>query len=119
LLEAEAKRPELKKHAQQRARDETRLVRLERIAEELNAWLFAIASRLALLYVTVLVAKYLPALPVPPAATAADIPSPPVCLTFQRSNQGYLRVRRWEPVILIWVNTCTGSARDECHNGLA
>jgi hypothetical protein len=38
-----------------------------------------------------------------------------VCLTFQRSNQGYLRVRRRAPVILIWVNTGTDSARHECH----
>jgi hypothetical protein len=74
---------------------------------------------LAVLYVTVLVAKSLPVLPVPPAATAADIPSPPVCLTFQHSNQGYLRVRRLAPVIFIWVNTGTGSPRHECHNGLA
>jgi hypothetical protein len=54
----------------------THLIRLERIVEELNAWLLAIAIGLAVLYVAVLMAKCLPVLPVPPAATAADIPRP-------------------------------------------
>ena len=36
------------------------LARLERIAEELNAWLLSIAFGLAVLYVTVLVAKCMP-----------------------------------------------------------
>jgi hypothetical protein len=51
----------------------THLIRLERIVEELNAWLLVIAFGLAVLYVTVLMAKCLPVLP---AATAADIPRP-------------------------------------------
>jgi hypothetical protein len=52
----------------------------------------------------------------PPLPT---FPGPPVCLTFQDSNQGCFRVRRRAPVILIWVNTGTGSvtmgSRDSEH----
>jgi len=44
-----------------------RLVRLDRIAGELNAWL---------LDLTVLIAKCLPPLPRPPAAISADGPAP-------------------------------------------
>jgi hypothetical protein len=44
------------------------LVRLDRIAGELNAWLLAIAIGLGMLDLTVLVAKCLPPLPRPPAA---------------------------------------------------
>jgi len=39
------------------------LIRLERVAGELNAWLFAIAIGLAVLDFTVLVAKCMPPLP--------------------------------------------------------
>ena len=49
------------------------LIRLERVAGELNAWLFAIAIRLAVLDFTVLVAKCMPPpLPTVPIATGAD-----------------------------------------------
>ena len=55
------------------------LVRLDRIAGELNAWLLAIAIGLGMLDMTVLVAKCLPPLPRPPAAAAsADGPVPAV-----------------------------------------
>jgi hypothetical protein len=47
------------------------LVRLDRIAGELNAWLLAIAIGLGMLDLTVLVAKCLPR---PSAATSADGP---------------------------------------------
>jgi hypothetical protein len=53
-----------------------RLVRLDRIAHEMNAWLLAIAIGLGMLDLTVLVAKCLPMLPPTPAA-ATDTPSPP------------------------------------------
>jgi hypothetical protein len=53
-----------------------RLVRLDRIAHEMNAWLLAIAIGLGMLDLTVLVAKCLPMLPPTPAA-ATDAPSPP------------------------------------------
>jgi hypothetical protein len=45
------------------------LIRLERVAGELNAWLFAIAIGLAVLDFTILVAKCMPPLPI---ATGAD-----------------------------------------------
>lgn len=47
------------------------LVRLDRIAAELNAWLLAIAIGLGMLDLTVLVVKCLPPLPRPPVATSA------------------------------------------------
>jgi hypothetical protein len=56
------------------------LVRLDRIASELNGWLLAIAIGLGMLDLTVLVAKCLPVLPPTPAASAdapADQPSSP------------------------------------------
>ena len=43
------------------------LIRLERIAREMNAWLLAIG--LGMLDLAVLVAKCMPAMTVPPAAT--------------------------------------------------
>ncbi len=46
------------------------LVRLDRIAGELNAWLLAIAIGLGMLDMTVLIAKCLPPLPRTPAATS-------------------------------------------------
>jgi hypothetical protein len=49
------------------------LVRLERVAGELNAWLFAIAIGLAVLDFTVLVAKCMPPLPTLPIATDAAV----------------------------------------------
>jgi hypothetical protein len=54
------------------------LVRLDRIAGELNAWLLAIAIGLGMLDMTVLVAKCLPPLPRPAAAASADGPVPAV-----------------------------------------
>jgi hypothetical protein len=50
------------------------LVRLDRIAGELNAWLLAIAIGLGMLDLTVLVAKCIPALPQTPPAVSADGP---------------------------------------------
>jgi hypothetical protein len=50
------------------------LVRLDRIAGELNAWLLAIAIGLGMLDMTVLIAKCLP--PRPPAAVSTDGPAP-------------------------------------------
>ena len=47
------------------------LVRLDRIAGELNAWLLAIAIGLGMLDMTVLIAKCLPPLPRPPGRLAA------------------------------------------------
>jgi hypothetical protein len=44
------------------------LIHIERIAGELNAWLFVIAIGLAMLDLTVLVVKCMPPLPIPPAA---------------------------------------------------
>jgi hypothetical protein len=52
------------------------MVRLDRIAGELNAWLLAIAIGLGMLDMTVLIAKCLPPLPRPPAAASADGPAP-------------------------------------------
>jgi hypothetical protein len=55
-----------------------RLIHLDRIASQMNAWLLAIAIGLGMLDLTVLVAKCLPALPPTPAASAdapADQPS--------------------------------------------
>jgi hypothetical protein len=46
------------------------LVRLERIAGELNAWLLAIAIGLGMLDLTVLIAKCMPAWPKTPAISA-------------------------------------------------
>jgi hypothetical protein len=51
-----------------------RLLRLDRIASEMNAWLLAIAIGLGMLDLTVLVAKCLPVLPPTPAA-AVDAPA--------------------------------------------
>ena len=53
-------RPEMKHH----------LVRLDRIAGELNAWLLAIAIGLGMLDLTVLIAKCMPAWPRTPAISA-------------------------------------------------
>ena len=54
-----------------------RLIRLDRIASQMNAWLLAIAIGLGMLDLTVLVAKCLPALPPTPAASADEPSSPP------------------------------------------
>ena len=51
------------------------LVRLDRIAGELNAWLLAIAIGLGMLDMTVLIAKCLPPLPRPSTAVSADGPT--------------------------------------------
>jgi hypothetical protein len=53
------------------------LVRLDRIAGELNAWLLAIAIGLGMLDLTVLIAKCLPTLPRPAVTTSADGPGQP------------------------------------------
>lgn len=47
-----------------------RMVRLDRIASEMNAWLLAVAIGLGMLDLTVMVAKCLPALPEMPVTTA-------------------------------------------------
>ena len=54
-----------------------RLGRIDRIASEMNAWLLAVAIGLAMLDLTVLVAKALPPLPQTPmvAADASDGPA--------------------------------------------
>jgi hypothetical protein len=57
-----------------------RMVRLDRIASEMNAWLLAVAIGLGMLDLTVLVAKCLPPLPQMPVAAAdatADHAAPP------------------------------------------
>lgn len=51
------------------------LVRLDRIAGELNVWLLAIAIGLGMLDMTVLIAKCLPPLPRPAAAVSAVGPA--------------------------------------------
>ena len=48
-----------------------RLMRLDRIAGEMNAWLLVIAIGLGMLDLAVLIAKSVPAAPPPPAATSA------------------------------------------------
>ena len=48
-----------------------RLMRLDRIAGEMNVWLLLIAIGLGLLDLAVLIAKSAPASPAPPAATSA------------------------------------------------
>ena len=54
------------------------LVRLDRIASEMNAWLLAIAIGLGMLDMTVLVAKCLPVLPpLPVASSDAPAGQPP------------------------------------------
>lgn len=46
------------------------LLRLDRIAGQMNAWLLVIAIGLGMLDLAVLVAKCMPAMTVPPAATS-------------------------------------------------
>ena len=48
-----------------------RLMRLDRIAGQMNAWLLLIAIGLGMLDLAVLIAKSVPAAPPPPAATSA------------------------------------------------
>ena len=47
------------------------LVRLDRIAGELNAWLLVIAIGLGMLDLVVLIAKCMPPMPTPPATSSA------------------------------------------------
>ena len=47
------------------------LIRLDRIAGQMNAWLLVIAIGLGMLDLAVLVAKCMPAMTVPPATTGA------------------------------------------------
>ena len=49
-----------------------RLMRLDRIAGEMNMWLLVIAIGLGMLDLAVLIAKSVPAAPAPPAVTSAD-----------------------------------------------
>ena len=46
------------------------LIRLDRIAGEMNAWLLVIAIGLGMLDLAVLVAKCMPAVPMPPTGAA-------------------------------------------------
>ena len=48
-----------------------RLMRLDRIAGEMNIWLLVIAIGLGMLDLAVLVARSMPAAPAPPTATSA------------------------------------------------
>ena len=48
-----------------------RLMRLDRIAGEMNAWLLVIAIGLGMLDLAVLIAKSVPAAPAPPAVSSA------------------------------------------------
>lgn len=50
------------------------LIRLDRIAGELNAWLLAIAIGLGMLDLTILAVKCIPALPRTPAIVGVDDP---------------------------------------------
>jgi hypothetical protein len=54
------------------------LVRLERVAGELNAWLLVIAVGLTILDFTILVARYMPSLPTPPAGAGVAGAEQPV-----------------------------------------
>jgi hypothetical protein len=47
------------------------LARLDRVAGEMNTWLLVIAIGLGMLDLAVLIAKCIPAMPMPPAATTA------------------------------------------------
>jgi hypothetical protein len=58
-----------------------RLIRLDRIARDMNAWLLAIAIGLGMLDLTVLVAKCLPVVPEPPAASSADRGAPQAAMS--------------------------------------
>ena len=57
------------------------LVRIERIAGELNVWLIVIAIGLGMLDLTVLVAKCMPALPRTPTVVSPDSPGRTVVQT--------------------------------------
>ena len=48
------------------------LLRLDRIAGQLNAWLLVIAIGLGMLDLTVLIAKCIPPLPRPPAVSSSE-----------------------------------------------
>jgi len=48
------------------------LIRLDRVASEMNGWLLAIAMGFAMLNFTVLVAKYAPLLSTAPASACSD-----------------------------------------------
>jgi len=59
-----------------------RLMRLDRIAGEMNVWLLLIAIGLGMLDLAVLIAKSVPAAPAPPAATSAAGPEHVGLLSF-------------------------------------
>jgi hypothetical protein len=54
------------------------MIRLDRIANEMNAWLLALAIGLGMLDLTVLVAKCLPPLPQTPIAAGSTDHSTPM-----------------------------------------
>ena len=53
------------------------LIRLDRIAGELNIWLLVVAIGLGMMDLTVLIAKCMPALPQTPAAISTEGPPAP------------------------------------------
>jgi len=62
------------------------LLRLDRIAGEMNAWLLVIAIGLGILDLAVLVAKCMPAVTMPPAATGTTGHEHAVLLPSQGDN---------------------------------
>ena len=62
------------------------LMRLDRIAGEMNAWLLVIAIGLGMLDLAVLVAKCIPAVAVPPPTTSAPDHQHAVLLLSQADN---------------------------------
>jgi hypothetical protein len=62
------------------------LLRLDRIAGEMNAWLLVIAIGLGMLDLAVLVAKCMPAVTMPPAATGTTGHEHAVLLPSQGDN---------------------------------
>jgi hypothetical protein len=62
------------------------LMRLDRIAGEMNAWLLVIAIGLGMLDLAVLVAKCIPAVPVPPPTASASDHQHAVLLLSQADN---------------------------------
>jgi hypothetical protein len=62
------------------------LMRLNRIAGEMNAWLLVIAIGLGMLDLAVLIAKCLPAVTVPPPTTSALVHQHAILLPSQADN---------------------------------
>ena len=63
-----------------------RLLRLDRIAGQMNGWLLVIAIGLGMLDLAVLVAKCIPTLAIPPPATGESGHKHAVLLPFQADN---------------------------------